>query len=317
MQSDTVAVSHSVMDATHQARFLGDLSDALSLPISGSLRPHTSYKLWAESFYSLKSTPQARASTAWHAEYLKDIHKYLPETKWPVVPLPRPKFDPTGKYYEPGVKHSFTVPDLAVLRKEYPDISAPIIVKAALALFNARRTATKSAVFSNVQAGRTEWPFFPNSLTQSGILNQFDEATDVAGPLLQAVTNFIKFDRTESVINFLRRLQADQQDLTRHAHAPWADIEKALDRSSGTAEHEGLMRKVFTTQIFNWIPGMGAQAAGVREPFENIKALASVTRWQVGVIVRAGLGGANNDTVFLALLGDGLKADEMNAMTAE
>lgn len=315
----TFTVSHCIMDATYQARFLVDLDEALNTSQPQSLRPHASYNLWAESYYSLQTTPQARKSIAWHAEYLNGIQDHLKESRWPQTPLTRGPFDPIGKYYVPGVRHSFVVPDLAALRKQHPDISAPIIVKAALALLNIRRTGTKSAIFSNVQAGRTSWPFLPPSLSQDPAFNSLDEATDVAGPLLQTVTNYIKFSSQETVLELLRRLQADQENLTTHAHAPWSAIEKSLDaRDPNASTHSGLMRKVFTTQIFNWIPGMGAQVAGTREPFENFKILASVTRWQVGVIVRAGLGGVGDDTtVYLALLGDGLGGGEMRGMVEE
>jgi hypothetical protein len=182
------------MDATYQARFLGDLNEALE-PSSRprSLRSHASYKLWAESYYSLQTTPQARNSIAWHAEYLSDIQNHLKDSQWPPIPLTRGPFDPTCKDYVPGVRHSFVVPDLAALRKQYPDISAPIIVKAAFALLNIRRTGTKSAVFSNVQAGRTAWLFLPPFFSQDPSLNSLDKATGVAGPLLQAVTNYIEF----------------------------------------------------------------------------------------------------------------------------
>jgi hypothetical protein len=210
------------------------------------------------------------------------------------------------------------VPDFAALRKQHPDISAPIIVKAALVLLNIPRTGTNSAVFSNVQAGRTAWPFLLSSFSQDPAFNHLDEATDVAGPLLQSVTNFIRFSTSETVLELLRHLQADQEALTQHAHAPWSDIEKSLDRRHpGASTHSGLMRKVFTTQIFNWILGMGAQVAGEREPFENLELLASVTRWQVGVIVRAGLGCVENDTVYLVLLGDGLDGEGMRGMMEE
>ena len=317
----TLTVSHCIMDATYQARFLADLNEALNTSRPQSLRPHASYKLWAESYYSLQATPQARKSVAWHAKYLQGIHSHLKQSQWPQTPLTRQPFDPTGKDYAPGVRHSFLVPDLATLRKQHPDISAPVIIKAALALLNIRRTGTNSAIFSNVQAGRTAWPFLPPSFSQNPSFNSVDEATDVAGPLLQAVTNFIQFSPEETVLQFLRRLQADQVNLTQHAHAPWSEIEKALDRRASTGDegdqHSGLMRKVFTTQIFNWIPGMGAQVAGTRDPFEHFKLVASVTLWQVGVIVRAGLGGVNNDTVYLALLGDGLSTGEMQGVVEE
>jgi hypothetical protein len=55
-------VSHCIMDATYQARFLADLNDAVDLSQPQSLRPHASYKLLAESYYSLLTTPNARRS---------------------------------------------------------------------------------------------------------------------------------------------------------------------------------------------------------------------------------------------------------------
>jgi hypothetical protein len=68
------------MDATYQARFLGDLNEALNTTQPQSLQPHISYKLWAESYYSLQTTPQARRSIAWHAEYLNGIQDLLKES---------------------------------------------------------------------------------------------------------------------------------------------------------------------------------------------------------------------------------------------
>ncbi|RFU24122.1 hypothetical protein B7463_g12216, partial [Scytalidium lignicola] len=296
-----ISVSHGVMDATYLARFQSDLDQALAGAIPQALRPHISYKLWAESYYSFRESPQAMAS-------------------WPPAPERGP-FDPSGNGYGQGARHSFEVPDLVMLRKQYPQISVPIIVKAALALFNVYKTGHDHAVFSNVQAGRTAWPFMPGSFSNGSKWGLFDEATDVAGPLLQSVTNLIKVSPDESVIDMLHRLQADQQGLTQHAHAPWPDIERALNKASeatGQAkDHRGSMRKIFTTQVFNWIPGMGAQVAGLREPFANFKIVKSVTRWQVGLIVRAGVGGVKNDQVFLHLFGDGLEDAQMEHMTSK
>lgn len=57
-------VSHCIMDETYQAIFLGDLNEALDTSQPQSLRSHASYKLCAESYYSLQTTPQAQKSTA-------------------------------------------------------------------------------------------------------------------------------------------------------------------------------------------------------------------------------------------------------------
>lgn len=308
------------MDATYQSKFHADLNVALATPAGASLQSHASYQLWSESYFSFQSSPQARSSIAWHAGYLHGIGDHIPNSQWPRTSGRKP-FDPTGKGYGPGVRHQFTSPSLAELRRKHPHISMPVVVKAALALFNIRKTGDSHAVFSNVQAGRTAWPFLPPAFSHHGPWNYFDEATDVAGPLLQSVTNFIRKKDEETVLEFLSRLQSDQDNLTEHAHAPWPAIENALDipvdARTKQQSHRGLMRKVFTTQIFNWIPGMGAQIAAFKEPYSEFKILRAVTRWQVGVILRAGVGGANNDTVFFHLLGDGLATDEMTSMANE
>lgn len=309
------------MDATYMERFQADLDQTLAGNIPAALRPHTSYKAWAESYYSFRESPQAVASVRWHASYLNGLHGHLQKAQWPPIPQ-RGTFDPAGSGYCRGAHHRFCVPDLAALRRQYPDIAVPTIIKTALALFNARQSGYDHAVFSGVQAGRTAWPFMPPYFSSGFQGSVFDEATDVAGPLLQSVTNLIKISPDEIVLDMLHRLQADQHQLTQHAHAPWSDIENLLNMTSGDAsglakDHRGLMRSVFTSQIFNWIPGMGARVAGLREPFANFKKIASVTRWQVGLIVRAGVGGLKHDEIFLHLLGDALSDAQMQNVAKE
>lgn len=311
------------MDATYSESFMADLDRALSP--KPAIRPHASYKAWAESYYSFKDTPQSRASAQWQARHLDDIQNHLQRAQWPPA-APRAAFDPTGRGYGRGAHHKFSAPGLIDLRREHPDITVPVVVKTALALFNVAQTGHDHALFSGVQAGRTAWPFLPSSLSRG--LGMLDEATDVAGPLLQSVTNLIKVSTDdETVLAMLRRLQDEQRQITQHAHAPWSLVEAVLDQNKAdqneadktaattAGPHKGINAKVFASQIFNWIPGMGARAAGLRAPFDNFTRLASVTRWQVGVIVRAGVGGASNDEIHLHLIGDGLADDKMDEMT--
>lgn len=134
----------------------------------------------------------------------------------------------------------------------------------------------------------------------------FGDGQDVAGPTIQAVTNLVEIRPFETVVGFLRRMQDDQDNLTKHAHAPWPEVERALGVESG------MMRRVFTTMKFNWVPGFGAQAqtAKTKEPFQNIRILAAVARWRVGALCRLGVGGLHNDTVVMHLMGDALSAKQ-------
>lgn len=149
----------------------------------------------------------------------------------------------------------------------------------------------------------------PLTRRRDGLTNGlFGDAQDVAGPTIQAVTNLVEIRPSETVVDFLRRVQDDQENLTKHAHAPWPEIERALSVENGT------MRRVFTTIEFNWVPGFGAQAQTpapkTKEPFQNIRILAAVARWRVGVLCRLGLGGLHSDTVVMHLMGDALNAEQ-------
>lgn len=257
-------------------------------------------------YYSSRGSPQARRAINWHAKYLRGIENHLDKGLWP----PLGPLDPTGRDYPAGVYHSFRAPHLGALRMRYPGLSAPVIVKSAFALLNVYYTGHTHAVFASSEAGRTKWPFMPplpkkegDGLSTDGL---FSDAQDVAGPCIQAVANLVEIRPLETVADFLGRVQDDQENVTRYAHAPWPEIERVLGVEGGT------MRRVFTTMKFNWVPGFGAQAqtARTKEPFQSTKVLAAVARWRVGIICRCGLGGLLGDTVVMHLLGDALSVEQ-------
>lgn len=258
-------------------------------------------------YYSFRRSPQARSAVNWHANYLSGIENHLDKALWPPVPHRGP-LDITGRDYPPGAQHSFKAPHLAALRKRCPGLSAPVILKSALALLNVWYTGHTHALYASCDDGRTKWPFVPPfPKTGDGATDSvFSDAQDVAGPTIQAIANLVEIRPAETVVDFLRRMQDEQDNMTKHAHAPWQDIERALGVERGT------IRRVYTTMKFNWVPGFGAQAQTSRavEPFENFRILAAVARWRIGVLCRAGLGGLHNDTVVIHLIGDALNAKQ-------
>lgn len=272
------------------------------------LQPHVDYKLWADMYYSFRGSPQARRAINWHANYLSGIENHLDKALWPLVPQRGP-LDPTGRDYPTGLEYSFRAPHLGALRKKYPGLSAPVILKSALALLNVWHTGHTHAVFASCEDGRTKWPFmppFPKKGSDRRTDGLFSDAQDVAGPCIQAVTNLVEIRPSETVVDFLRRVQDDQDNLTRYAHAPWPEVERAVGVERGT------MRRVLTTMKFNWVPGFGAQAqaAKTKEPFHSIRILAAVARWRIGALCRLGVGGLHNDTVVMHLMGDALSAEQ-------
>jgi hypothetical protein len=203
---------------------------------------------------------------------------------------------------EDGFQYSFESPDILRFREAHHNITAPITLKAAMALLNIHRTGHTHALFANLEAARTTFPFVPKFME-----NQF-EATDVAGPTIQAVINIIELKPQESVIEFFYRMQDDQTNLTKHASAPLKDIISAL------GDDGRMITAIIQSQIFNWVPGMGTTGTN---PYTNMELLKAVVRPEVGLAVNAGLGGKESSTIFLHLRGDAADVRAFEAMALD
>lgn len=291
-----------MLDASYAQIYSEDFDRALAG--STNLQEHLDYKIWADSYHSLRTSPSARAATKWHLKRLKTIASHK-KALWPPIPA-RSKYDPTTQSTEDGYQTSFEAPTMPSLRKAHPTLTAIIILKAALALLNIHKTGHTHALFSNLEASRTTFPFQPKSLHETGKW----EATDVAGPTISSVINLIPItDPSESVLAFLQRMQVDQVNLTKYAAAPWREIMASLGKKDG-----GLIPQVTTTQIFNWVPGFGTTGT---DPYSCFRVVNAVVRPLVGFGVNAGLGGEKGCTVFLHLRGDAFGALEMKTLAGE
>ncbi|TLD14772.1 Acyl-CoA synthetase family member 2 [Venturia nashicola] len=236
-------VSHAVIDASYSQIYSEDFDRALAG--STKLHEHLDYKIWADSYYSLRTSPEARAGTKWHLKRLKNITSHK-KALWPQTPT-RSKYKPTVQDPSDGYQTSFEAPNMPTLRKSHQNLTAIIVLKAALALLNTHKTGHTHALFSNLEAARTTFPFLPKSLQESGKW----EATDVAGPTISSVINLIPIpDPSEPVLAFLTRLQVDQENLTKYASTPWREMMASLGPEGGA-----LLPRITTTQIFNWTDG--------------------------------------------------------------
>ena len=100
-----------------------------------------------------------------------------------------------------------------------------------MALVDVGRTGYTHALFNNFEAGRTRFPFIPTSL--EAINPEVYEASDVNGPVMQGVCNLVEVPRSQTAIGLLKCMQAEQLELTKHAHAPLRRIIDALN-ANGT-----------------------------------------------------------------------------------
>ena len=220
-----ILVHHIVQDASSTRLFYEDLDRALS-NTSKELRPHVDYKAWADTFIALRDSPAATASVVYHVNRLSDLHLHK-QGLYPPAPAPRQAITESPD----GLDYGFDAPGLLDLKNTHPGIIAAVVLKAALSLVNVSRTGYTHALFNNFEAARTRFPFIPASL--EALNPEGYEASDVNGPVMQGVCNLVEVLRSQTAIALLRRMQAQQTELTKHAHAPLRRIIDTLN-ASGT-----------------------------------------------------------------------------------
>lgn len=298
-----ISANHAILDASMMQLVQEDLDRALAL-VAGSvtseaivsqLPAHVDFKVWADSYHNLRTSSEARAATKWHVKRLKSIAEQVKTGN--LLPSERP----TSRCPEPTL-FRFDVPEMHKLRKEHPTITPTVLVKAAVALMDVDRTGYSHAVFVNLEAARTYFPFLPKAVLDYASESHQFEGTDVSGPTFQMVFNVVEVNRTakETVLGFLERMQEDQRALTQHASAPMLEIIKELDKiSPGSGQ---LVPQLANTPHFNWAPGLGQMGT---DPFPNVKIVNAVNRPTTGLTFHAGLGGEKNQTVFLNVYGAG------------
>lgn len=297
-----VAAHHAIMDASMMQLVHEDMDRAFALTsghdtaeaIVSKLPAHVDYKVWADSYFNLRTSSEARAATKWHVKRLRSIAEHVKAGKL------LPARSRTWTSLIPNL-FRFDVPGIHKLRKEHPKITPTVLVKAAVALMDVDRTGYTHAVFGNLEAARTNFPFLSKSMLEH-VSGHLLEGMDVSGPAFQIVFNVVAIDRSakETVLGFLERMQDDQTALTKYASAPLLEIIKELDKiSPGSGE---LVPQLNYTPHFNWVPGLGQTGT---DTFANLKMLNSVSKPTTGMMVHAGLGGEKNQTVFMNVYGAG------------
>ena len=248
---------HSLYDAISVPMFIEDLDQILhhadTPPIS-----RIPYKFLAEMTYLGRQSISSQMSVNYHARKLQSIADHEPafwprqrtpgwfggsEIGWPSN-RPRPALDhPVKISGVNGIDFTINLNDLATLRNTH-QIQDPVTFKAALALLTSQLTGHKNrSVFAQFQARRS-WPFM-HPLAAEQMPNPFD----VDGPMYGVVLNNIAIAGSETILSFLTRLQHEQNEQTRHAHAPLYDICDKLSSADREAVLDNMHR-----HYFDWIP---------------------------------------------------------------
>lgn len=308
-----ISANHAVMDASMMQLVTEDLDQAIALAAGGTmsaasmvarLPAHVDYKVWADSYYNLRTSSEARAATKWHVQRLASISTHV-KTGHLLPVRPQVTKVPDAAHFR------FEVPGIHKLREEHPSISPAVLVKAAVALVDVQRTGYTHAVFHSLEAARAHFPFVPKSVLDHASGSSQFEAMDVSGPTFQMVVDVVEIDRgaDETALGFLERMQADQRALTKHASAPLLEIIKGLDRASPGAGD--VVPRLIGTPHFNWVPGLG-QAD--QDASSHVKMVNAVNRSTTGCTYHAGLGGDKGQTIVVNVSGAGACDEEAAAL---
>ncbi|KAK7705205.1 AMP-binding enzyme C-terminal domain [Diaporthe eres] len=323
-ETNTAGIILNMNHATHDAMslqgpFFSDLDRALSDP--SSLKDHTPYKIFADTYYSLGTSRIAQQGINFHVTHLREITSHRQAASWPPQRAPDWLFgsrrgwvppaaaaaqgfsNPTGEPLEAPERRSDggsapvswrgELPGLNAFRASIPGLTNPVIAKAALALLNVRHTGDTHALFSSLDAGRAALPFVPASL---GAAVADINPADMPGPMFQRIANLIRVDPAETLGDYLLRVQELQEGQTRHCHAPLNAICEELGPEAAEMVLDTCRR-----QVFNWVPGLGAMD---KNPFRNLELLDSRTRADIGVVIFAGTGGKAGQDFVLRVLWD-------------
>ncbi|KAE8150514.1 hypothetical protein BDV25DRAFT_139749 [Aspergillus avenaceus] len=281
-------ISHSLLDAVYHRLFNEDIDHALG---GSPLQPHMPFKTFADAYYALRKSPKAKATVRFHVEYLRELRQHY-HVLWP-HPTPRLTVAPE-RQKEDGHVTTFVAPSFVRLRDKFPNLTAPIVLKAALALTVVSHTKHTHSVFLNFEANRTRYPFLPASIASQASLQ---ETSDIAGPAFGAVINLIRHNPEETVLDYLTRIQRTQVLLTEHGNVPWYEIFRRLDLPA----HD-ILPTIAESLILNWMPGLGAAVLG-ENPFQHMTVLQTHIRTKMGMLVNASATGPDGSHIVLLLQG--------------
>lgn len=279
-------VSHAIIDMSHAGLLIEDLDQALS----GTITPHIPYKLWAESYHTLRKSPVASAAVRYHASKLKDLRQHC-HALWP-RPAELMVISPERAPHN-GHLVTFSAPGLLVLQEQYRDLTPPIVLKAALALVAMSHTHRTHAIIASPEAARSEFPFLPAAYTELRSL----EAADVAGPTFNASVSLVHLEPGETSLQYIQRMRTAALELTKYPSVPWHEVFKALGLSASQ-----ILPAACNSLLFNYMPGLAAQTFG-DNPLRNMAVTEMHVRTVVGMLANAGAGGPEGSQVVLWLHG--------------
>ena len=243
--------NHSTIDAMALLNWHNDL-DGLIASSKAKLSAKTPYKLFSDLIEHFQENKLSQDAVRLYAQRLRGISRaetaLFPKQRAPGWMISNDSGSQHSKARE-AIRHQvwngewaqrkadFRYPrlgrvvNLPQLKKllEMHGVRPSILAVGAITLFNVLQTRSAHAVFNVWVSGRS-WPFVPDWIEKL-----LPSAMGIDGPTAQWILNLIQVDDTESIIDFLKRLVADQQKMQLYQHAPWQKVVAELGEEGQVA----------------------------------------------------------------------------------
>ena len=320
-----IIANHAIFDALSMAAWREDLEHLLSNP--SHVLSRVLYQSFANTYYDYRTSASAAKSVNYFVNKLQGVNK-LSRALWPAQRASewyignddgckqahgtieqlrkRRRINASRTCVGlDGIEQSIHLPHLPGLYSE-GKISAATLFKGALALLTVSQTGEDVALMGSVQAGR-QWPF-----VEPWMAERLPNPLDIAGSTHTNVPQIIRIDQEDSVMGLLKRLSREQDDLTLHAHAPYALLDEGL-----SAEDCAVLHQMKRRQTFNWIPdssnghkGDDADEVGARPKVHVVK---SDRYFNFGILWNCSIDRANTVRVHALYDDVQLHSDEMKS----
>ena len=268
--------NHSVFDMLSIVPFHSDLDRLVRSPdpTTTPLASLTPFKLFTDLYHSYRDSLPAQASVNYNVRRLRGISKFT-DALWPIQRAPGWMIgSDRGSLHEaeraavrnelwanagltldsattrtwqfPRLSRIINVPDMSFIRKTLK-IQPQTVVKAALTAFNAKQTGQPFAIFNTILAARS-WPFIPHWMEP-----MLPHAMTIDGPTVEWVLNMIRISlyptggaaKKETVQELVQRIQDEEADLEKHAHAPWQKVLAGLGDEEAAVVVDAASRQTF------------------------------------------------------------------------
>lgn len=319
-------IQHSVFDGISLEFFLQDLDALLAdtATSSSSLQQRVPFRAWIESEFQFRNSLAAQNSVQWHVNRLRGIHTHhaalFPRQKAPEwfkgdstgwidestgKPGPERKLASSEEENQKeeangvtGLSQKISLPDMPHLKHTH-GIDASTVMKAALALLNTKLTGQKIALFAEYFAARNSWPHLPEWMSR--VLPQ---PMEVDGPMVQKVVVAIEVpwtggageeeegegEKGSSILEFLIKLQKEQDLMKKYVHAPFRDVIDGLDDTNTTNSNDARENDAKTTlsisrrQIFNWLPPSPSSSSPPSHQNHHLSKIQQISRTDCGLL---------------------------------